>query len=136
MSLHQSATAGKLKTSGTPLKSSARSFLSKFTISTKLVAGFAVISLVAAMIGITGLYSINKINATLNNITDVAAPTVETSDDLIALIFESTKVAEEIIGGDDMPEIDPLVEELQSNGLHTPTPCYPCRNAVNAGMGC
>lgn len=84
------------------------------SMSTKLVAGFATLSLVAVMVGVTGLYFIDKINATLNNISDVAAPTVETSDDLIALIFEATKVAEEIIADEDPADIDTLYIELNS----------------------
>lgn len=82
-------------------------------ISTKLVAGFSAIATTACLVGVTGLYSIDKINGTLNNITDIAAPTVETSDDLIALIFEANKVAEEIIADEDISEIDLLISELK-----------------------
>lgn len=88
--------------------------MANLSISTKLVAGFATISLIAVLVGITGLYFIDKINTTLNNISDVAAPTVETSDDLIALIFEATKVSEEIIVEEDLNEIGPLSQELAS----------------------
>ncbi len=81
-------------------------------ISKKLVAGFATISISAVLVGITGLYFIDRINTTLNHISDVAAPTVETSDDLIALIFEATKVAEEIIADSDLDRMEPLITEL------------------------
>ncbi len=87
--------------------------LRDLSISTKLIAGFTAISIVAVLVGVTGLYFIDKINSTLNNITDIAAPTVETSDDLIALIFEATKVAEEIIADEDIEEIEELVVELK-----------------------
>lgn len=87
--------------------------LANLSISTKLVAGFATISVIAAIVGITGLYFIDKINTTLNNISDVAAPTVETSDDLIAIIFEATKVAEEIIADEEINAIDALAQELE-----------------------
>lgn len=88
--------------------------LASRSISTKLVAGFATISLLAVLVGVTGLYVIDKINTTLNNISDVAAPTVETSDDLIALIFEATKVAEEITAEENIGDIAPLADELDS----------------------
>lgn len=81
-------------------------------ISKKLVAGFATISIAAVLVGVAGLYFIDRINSTLNNISDVAAPTVETSDDLIALIFEATKVAEEIIADADLNRMEPLIAEL------------------------
>lgn len=81
-------------------------------ISKKLVAGFATIALAAILVGVAGLYFIDRINNTLNNISDVAAPTVETSDDLIALIFEATKVAEEIIADDGTHRMEPLIDEL------------------------
>ena len=83
-------------------------------ISTKLVAGFATISLIAVLVGVAGLYFIDKINSTLNNITDVAAPTVETSDDLIMIMFEATKVAKEIIAEENPEDIDELVKKLEA----------------------
>ncbi|WP_282611149.1 ATP-binding protein [Pelagibius sp. Alg239-R121] len=88
--------------------------LGNLSISTKLVAGFGAISIIAVLVGVTGLYFIDKINSTLSNISDVAAPTVETSDNLIALIFEATKVAEEVIADEDIVDIDPLTKELDS----------------------
>ncbi len=90
-------------------------FFSPFTdlnISKKLVAGFATIAIAAVLVGVAGLYFIDRINTTLNNISDVAAPTVETSDDLIALIFEANKVAEEVVADGDLNRIAPLVREL------------------------
>lgn len=86
--------------------------LESLPISTKLVAGFIAVASVAALIGITGLYFIDGINKTLNGITDVAAPTVETSDDLIAYIYEATKVAEEIIADEEISDIEVLIVEF------------------------
>ncbi len=86
--------------------------LERFSISTKLATGFIAVAAIAALIGTTGLYFIDRINTTLNGITDVAAPTVETSDDLIAYIFEATKVAEEIIADEDISDIEVLIVEF------------------------
>lgn len=84
------------------------------SLSTKLVAGFIATAATAVLVGIVGLYFIDNINTTLNNISDVAAPTVETSDDLIANIFEATKVAEEIIADEELSDIELLVVEVKS----------------------
>lgn len=91
---------------------SERRLLESFSISTKLVAGFIAVTAIAALIGTTGLYFIDRINTTLNGITDVAAPTVETSDDLIAYIYEATKVAEEIIADEEIEDIEVLIVEF------------------------
>ena len=88
-------------------------YLSKVKISTKLIIGLSVVTVITACVGASGLYSINKINHTLNNITDIVAPTVETSDDLIANIWEATKVAEEVLADEDLADIEPLVLEFQ-----------------------
>lgn len=82
------------------------------SISTKLISGFTVLALLAGFIGAAGLYFNAGINDTLNNITDVTAPTVETSDDLIALILEATKVAEEIIADEEIQEVKDLEVEM------------------------
>ncbi|MEX3010466.1 ATP-binding protein [Hoeflea sp. TYP-13] len=84
-------------------------------ISTKLIAGFVAVALLNVLVGGAGLYFVDRINKTLNNITDVAAPIVENSDKLIANIREATKVSEEIIADEEMADVSMLVEEF--NGL-------------------
>ena len=66
----------------------------------------------ATVIGVVGWVSVGSINRTLNNITDVSAPTVETSDDLAIGLWEATKVAEEIAASSDATEIDDLTREF------------------------
>ncbi|MEP0068986.1 ATP-binding protein [Pyruvatibacter sp.] len=83
------------------------------SVSTKLIAGFVTVSVVAALVGFTGLYFVDRINNTLNNITDNAAPTVETSDDLIAFILGANKTAEQAIASKDRAEIDLLATKLE-----------------------
>ena len=51
-------------------------------LGTKLLASFIFLSLLASSASIIGLIFISNINNTLNEITDIAAPTVETTDDL------------------------------------------------------
>jgi len=94
------------------LKEVSHRLLESLPISTKLVAGFLAISIIAMLIGVTGLYFIERINSTLNNITDVAAPTVETSDDLIANILEAAKLGGEIIAVKEPSSIGPLKAEF------------------------
>ncbi len=90
-----------------------RTVLSRMRISTKLIAGLSVFTLVTIFVGLAGLYSIKEINQTLNNITDVVTPTIETSDDLIANIWEATKVAEEVLADEDLVEIEHLALEFE-----------------------
>ncbi len=84
----------------------------KLGITGRLVLGMVVLALLASTIGVIGLRYISSIDATLNNITDLTAPTVETADDLVMNIWEATKVAEEIIGDDSLIEIDALSQEF------------------------
>jgi len=81
-------------------------------LGTKLIGSFVGLSLLTGVVGGIGLYYITAIEATLNEVTDIAAPTVETSDDLIANLWEATKVAEEIIADEEIEDITPLAEEF------------------------
>lgn len=82
-----------------------------------LIAGLSFMTIIAAVEGGTSLYFINVIERKLNNITDVSAPTVETADDLRANIWEATKVAQEIIADEDIPEIEVLAKEFEELGI-------------------
>ena len=88
--------------------------LEGLSISTKLVAGFLTVSVIAVLIGFSGLYFIDRINNTLNNITDVAAPTVETSDDLIVNILEATNIGRKIIVENRKADFAPLIRAFES----------------------
>ena len=85
----------------------------RLTIVLRLVLGVAVISALAASIGVLGLSYMYNIEATLNEITDRSAPTVETADDLVMNVWESTKVAEEIIADEEIEDINLLVLEFE-----------------------
>ncbi len=89
-----------------------KNFLNSLSLSMKMMAGVVTISLLGAIIGIVGLFSINSIDRVLNEITDSAAPTVETASDLVANIWEATKVAEEIIADEELSEVRELAVEL------------------------
>lgn len=97
---------------GARLRAVGERVLQNVSVSTKLVTGYVAVTLTAALVGFTGLYFVDRINSTLNNITDNAAPTVETSDDLIANILGANKVAEETIASKDLKKIAPLADEF------------------------
>jgi len=88
----------------------------KTKVSTRVTAGFASLAAVCIVLGLTALFLVNQIDRTVNVITDVAAPTVETADDLIANLWEATKVAEEILAETTANELDDLVEEFDQLG--------------------
>ncbi len=95
-------------------KAGAWTWLTRVKISTRLIAGFAALTVTGAATGVTGLIYLEEINATVNRITDVTAPTVETSDDLIANIWQSTKVAEEIVAEEELADTAELIEEFEA----------------------
>ncbi len=76
-------------------------------VSTKLIAGFLSLSTISCAVGLAGLLYIEQIEVTVNEITDIAAPTVETSDDLIATMWQAALVAEEINAAYALTEITP-----------------------------
>ena len=85
-----------------------------WSVKGRLVTGVSGLAGFAAVIGVVGWLSVDSINRTLNNITDVSAPTVETSDDLTIGLWEATKVAEEIAASVDEAEIAELVAEFDT----------------------
>ncbi|NIA68215.1 HAMP domain-containing protein [Pelagibius litoralis] len=83
------------------------------TVARKLYFGVSFLVILGITTGGIGVYFIAQIDKMLNGITDVTAPTVETSGDLIANIWEATKVAEEIIADEDLEVVDELNEEFK-----------------------
>lgn len=88
----------------------------RLKVSTRLIAGFSIIAGISIAVGIIGLYFIHQIDGHLNRITDITAPTVEVADDLIANVWQATKVAEESILANTAGELAMLIEEFQGLG--------------------
>lgn len=93
-----------------------RPSIGNLRVVTRLVAGFLIVMVLCGVIGGIGLYYTKSIEGTLNEIVDKAVPTVETSDDLIANIWESTKVAEEIFAEDSLSDSEVLAIEFADLG--------------------
>lgn len=96
--------------------------LNNIRISTKLATGIIALSLFGLLSGVVGIFVLTKIEAGLNQITDYAAPLVETTDDLIYSIAESHKVAVEILADEETADIlvrqqefDAAVESFNEN---------------------
>jgi len=85
----------------------------KMNVSTRLIAGFLSLSVISCIVGLFGLFYVNAIEDTVNEITDVAAPTVETSDDLIANIWQAAMIAEQISAKEDQTSIELLDTKFQ-----------------------
>ena len=87
--------------------------LPALTVARKLTTGLSLLVALGTITGGVGLYFIGSIEDTLNGITDKAAPTVETSDDLIAGVWEANKVAEEIVANKVLAEVNVLADEFE-----------------------
>lgn len=87
--------------------------LSNVRISNKIIVGFALVTAISALIGLAGLFFIERIDGAMSRITDSAGPMVKMSDELIANVWESTKVAEEIIADEEPADITELMTEFE-----------------------
>ena len=66
----------------------------RLTVNTRLMSGFIVLALLTVLSGAIGWISVRQINNKLKNISETATPAIETADDLIADMWETTKLAE------------------------------------------
>lgn len=98
----------------TPAVSGKGGFLSKISISTKIVAGATLLTLIAATLGLSGLYYANRINESVNRITNVTEPIVSESASLIANIWEAQTLVEEVVLMDHATELDTLAKNFRS----------------------
>ncbi|MEO0383352.1 MAG: methyl-accepting chemotaxis protein [Pseudomonadota bacterium] len=83
-------------------------------ISTKLAGGIVALSTFGLVSGVVGVVMLNGIEDKINQITDYAAPVVETTDDLIYAVAESHKVAVEILADEDVSDIQLRLGEFQT----------------------
>lgn len=81
-------------------------------IGTKTAIG--ILALIAFGIGVVAvsMLSIDKINTTLNQITDVAAPTVETAADVTYFVKEAHKIGIEILADEELSDIEQRTEQF------------------------
>jgi methyl-accepting chemotaxis protein len=86
--------------------------LGNISISTKLTAGIIGVSATGLLSGVVGVMMLLDVERQVNDITDYAAPMVETTDDLIYSIAEAHKVAVEILADEDFANIPRRYSEL------------------------
>ncbi|SNZ21238.1 methyl-accepting chemotaxis protein [Cohaesibacter gelatinilyticus] len=95
-------------TSGEEMSRPNRFLLNNYSIATKLITGFVVITMLCGVMSGVGLFYIDSIEDTLNELTDVAAPTVETADDLIINIEIAHEIIEEVAAAESLSEVQKL----------------------------
>ncbi len=88
------------------------SVLNKLKVSTRLIGGFTMLTVLAMGLGAVGWLSVRSIDTELSGISEVAAPAIETTDDLIADMWQSTKVAHEVAGAETLDELTSLEQDL------------------------
>ncbi len=86
------------------------------SVATKLIGGFVVLTVMGALLGAAGLFFMNSINQTVHEITQVTEPTVVNADELLANIWEATKVAEEVIADEEIGDVEALQAEFAQLG--------------------
>ncbi len=84
------------------------------TIKSKLIIGLSLMTLLIILSSIGGMLSVFSLERQINTITDKAGPIIEETDDLITGLWESAKVANEILTSEDMEEVKVLAKELES----------------------
>ncbi len=88
--------------------------LQNLSISTKLTAGNAALAVAGVLSGVVGIVMLLSIENGVNEITEYAAPLVETTDDLIYAVSESHKVAVEMLADQDLASIAQREAEFAS----------------------
>ena len=84
------------------------------SIGHKSLAGVGFVAALGIGIGVVGFAMVGQVDSRLNTITDITAPLVETTDDLIREVAEMHKVAVEILADEDLANIDARTNELSA----------------------
>jgi len=83
------------------------------TIKGRLSAGLSLMCMLIVLSGILSLYYVNQLENQLNQLSDEVVPVMETTDDLIANLWESAKVANEILASEEIPELKARTAEIK-----------------------
>ena len=83
------------------------------SLARKSLLGLAIISALGVAVGLIGVERLGAVEARLNAITDVTAPIVETTDDLIRQVGEMHKVGVEVLADEDLADIDGRMAEFE-----------------------
>lgn len=87
-------------------------------IGAKTTIGIAALLLFGVSVVVVSILSINRIEGTLNQITDVAAPTVETAADVTFFVKEAHKIGIEILADEELADIAALEEMFDAAVEH------------------
>ncbi len=82
------------------------------TVRAKLIGIVSVLGFFVVAVAVLSMLFIKDLEREINSLTDVVTPTIETSDDLIANLWESGKVANEILATEDPDEMEALAAEF------------------------
>ncbi|GGE91788.1 methyl-accepting chemotaxis protein [Pseudoalteromonas gelatinilytica] len=83
------------------------------TIRGRLTAGLTLMGALILISGALSLFYVNQLENQLNQLSDEVVPVMETTDDLIANLWESAKVANEILASEEIPELKARTAEVK-----------------------
>lgn len=83
------------------------------TIRGRLTAGLTLMGALILISGALSLFYVNQLENQLNQLSDEVVPVMETTDDLIANLWESAKVANEILASEEIPELKARAAEIK-----------------------
>ncbi len=91
------------------------------TIKGRLIAGVMVLMLLLSATAGVGLYYIFELDDNINLLSDDIAPTIESTDDMIASLWEKGTVANEIMASENIDEVKALYPKFEglNNTFHS-----------------
>lgn len=88
--------------------------LTNLNIGAKTTIGIATLIAFGIGVVVVSILSINRIEGTLNQITDVAAPTVETAADVTFFVKEAHKISIEILADEEIADIEERIKLFEA----------------------
>lgn len=81
-------------------------------VKTKILFGYFIMIIMTAIVGLVGWYYVSTLDHSLSNISNDVAPTIEAADDIVASLWESAMVAEQIMADEELEDVESLTKQF------------------------